>query len=90
MLTPYVLVGVVSTGLSIYSLFCGNAGHCSKVKANATGVASFLGVSFSISIVSDLLALATVHTYVCYTVSNAIYSRMLKTAGSLWNLFRGT
>ena len=56
----------------------------------ATGVASFLGVSFSISIVSDLLALATVHTYVCYTVSNAIYSRMLKTAGSLWNLFRGT
>ncbi|TRM66599.1 N-acetylglucosaminyl transferase component-domain-containing protein [Schizophyllum amplum] len=55
----------------------------------ATGVAGHVGVSFAVSMASDLLALATAHTYICYVVSNAIYARMLKTAGSLWNLFRG-
>ncbi|KAL1729161.1 N-acetylglucosaminyl transferase component-domain-containing protein [Schizophyllum commune] len=75
--------------ISAWGGLLGRASAFLPVIIYATGVASFLGVSFSISIVSDLLALATVHTYVCYTVSNAIYSRMLKTAGSLWNLFRG-
>ncbi|KAL1672036.1 N-acetylglucosaminyl transferase component-domain-containing protein [Schizophyllum commune] len=75
--------------ISAWGGLLGRASAFLPVIIYATGVASFLGVSFSISIVSDVLALATVHTYVCYTVSNAIYSRMLKTAGSLWNLFRG-
>ncbi|PBK61009.1 Gpi1-domain-containing protein [Armillaria solidipes] len=53
------------------------------------GVASWGGATFSISLFSDLLAILTAHIYVCYFVSNAVYARLLTTAGSLWNIFRG-
>lgn len=53
------------------------------------GLASCGGVTILISICADLLSIATAHLYICYLVTNTIYSRMLETAGSLWNLFRG-
>lgn len=53
------------------------------------GTASSGGLTFTISLFMDILAVFTVHIYICYVVSAAIYQRMLKTAGSLWNLFRG-
>ncbi|KAF8063501.1 N-acetylglucosaminyl transferase component-domain-containing protein [Lyophyllum atratum] len=55
----------------------------------AIGVLSCGGVTLTISLVLDMLALLTAHIYVCYVISGAVYQRMLKTAGSLWNLFRG-
>jgi len=42
----------------------------------------------AISLFSDLLCLVTAHIYICYMISTAIYHHQLKTAGSLWNLFR--
>ncbi|THU85426.1 Gpi1-domain-containing protein [Dendrothele bispora CBS 962.96] len=47
------------------------------------------GMTMSISLFSDLLSLSTVHIYVCYVIANTVYGRVLVTAGSLWNLFRG-
>ncbi|KAJ7575968.1 N-acetylglucosaminyl transferase component-domain-containing protein [Mycena floridula] len=55
----------------------------------AFGVASCGGMTLSISLFSDLFALLTAHIYVCYIISNAVYGRLLTTARSLWNLFRG-
>ncbi|KAL1742986.1 N-acetylglucosaminyl transferase component-domain-containing protein, partial [Schizophyllum fasciatum] len=75
--------------ISVWGGLIGRAAPSFPAIVYMTGVAGFLGISFSISIINDLLALLTAHIHVCYTVSNAIYSRMLKTAGSLWNLFRG-
>ncbi|KAJ6629933.1 N-acetylglucosaminyl transferase component-domain-containing protein [Mycena sp. CBHHK59/15] len=53
------------------------------------GVLSASGMTMAISLFSDLLALCTVHIYVCYLISNFLYAKLLRTAGSLWNLFRG-
>lgn len=53
------------------------------------GIISCGGVTLAISVFMDLLAVLTAHIYVCYVVSGAAYQRMLNTAGSLWNLFRG-
>ncbi|KAF8646007.1 hypothetical protein AX16_007433 [Volvariella volvacea WC 439] len=53
------------------------------------GVMSCMGSTFLISICMDTLALLTVHIYLCYLITNFIYQKMLQTAGSLWNLFRG-
>ncbi|KAK7460630.1 pig-Q, variant 2 [Stygiomarasmius scandens] len=47
------------------------------------------GMTMSISLFSDLLSLCTVHIYVCYVIANTVYARVLSTARSLWNLFRG-
>jgi phosphatidylinositol N-acetylglucosaminyltransferase subunit Q len=55
----------------------------------AFGVASSMGMTLAISLFSDLLAVLTVHIYMCYTITNFVYARSLATAGSLWNLFRG-
>lgn len=54
------------------------------------GILSCGGMTIAISLILDLLALLTAHIYVGYFISNAVYERLLKTAGSLWNLFRGT
>ena len=51
---------------------------------------SCLGMTTAISLLSDMLCLFTAHIYVCYLVSTIVYHHQLKTAGSLWNLFRGT
>ena len=53
------------------------------------GTVSSGGITLTISLFMDLLAILTVHIYICYVISAAMYQRMLKTAGSLWNLFRG-
>ncbi|RDB21717.1 N-acetylglucosaminyl-phosphatidylinositol biosynthetic protein gpi1 [Hypsizygus marmoreus] len=53
------------------------------------GSVSCGGVTLTISLFLDMLALLTAHIYVCYVISASVYQRMLKTAGSLWNLFRG-
>ncbi|KAK7018510.1 N-acetylglucosaminyl-phosphatidylinositol gpi1 [Favolaschia claudopus] len=53
------------------------------------GVCSSSGMTAAIALFSDLLALITLHIYVCYFVSRILYARLLRTGGSLWNLFRG-
>ncbi|KAJ7479897.1 N-acetylglucosaminyl transferase component-domain-containing protein [Mycena latifolia] len=55
----------------------------------AFGILSASGMTTAIALLSDLLALLTVHIYVCYFLSRALYARLLRTGGSLWNLFRG-
>lgn len=56
----------------------------------ALGVMStFGGMSLAISAIMDLVAISTTHIYVCYFFTGIIYHRMLKMAGSLFNLFRG-
>jgi phosphatidylinositol glycan class Q protein len=55
----------------------------------AIGALSCGGVTLAISLFLDMLALLTAHIYMCYVISGAVYQKMLKTAGSLWNLFRG-
>ncbi|KXN88469.1 N-acetylglucosaminyl-phosphatidylinositol biosynthetic protein gpi1 [Leucoagaricus sp. SymC.cos] len=52
-------------------------------------MSSFGGLSLAISAIMDLVAISTIHIYVCYFFTGLIYHRMLKTAGSLFNLFRG-
>ncbi|KAJ6539627.1 N-acetylglucosaminyl transferase component-domain-containing protein [Mycena capillaripes] len=53
------------------------------------GVLSTSGMTTAIALFSDLLAFITLHIYVCYFLSRVLYSRLLRTGGSLWNLFRG-
>ncbi|KIY44688.1 Gpi1-domain-containing protein, partial [Fistulina hepatica ATCC 64428] len=55
----------------------------------ALGLASCCGVTITISICADMLSFVTAHLYLCYIVTSVVYHRMLETAGSLWNLFRG-
>ncbi|KAJ7805273.1 N-acetylglucosaminyl transferase component-domain-containing protein [Mycena leptocephala] len=53
------------------------------------GVLSTSGMTTAIALFSDLLALITLHISVCYFLSRVLYARLLRTGGSLWNLFRG-
>ncbi|KAJ7641331.1 N-acetylglucosaminyl transferase component-domain-containing protein [Roridomyces roridus] len=53
------------------------------------GILSATGMTTAIALFSDLLALLTVHIYLGYLLSRALYARLLRTGGSLWNLFRG-
>ncbi len=52
-------------------------------------MSTFGGISLVISAIADLVAVSTVHIYACYFFTGLIYHRMLKMAGSLFNLFRG-
>jgi phosphatidylinositol N-acetylglucosaminyltransferase subunit Q len=42
-----------------------------------------------LSLSSDLLSLLTIHIYISYLAATTACHRILLTAGSLWNLFRG-
>ncbi|KAF7293165.1 N-acetylglucosaminyl transferase component Gpi1 [Mycena chlorophos] len=54
------------------------------------GIASCIGgMTVAIALLSDLIGLLTVHISLCYYLSRILYARFLRTAGSLWNLFRG-
>ncbi|KAJ7256790.1 N-acetylglucosaminyl transferase component-domain-containing protein [Mycena haematopus] len=53
------------------------------------GVLSTSGMTTAIALFSDLLAFITLHIYICYFLSRVLYARLLRTGGSLWNLFRG-
>ncbi|KAJ7431963.1 N-acetylglucosaminyl transferase component-domain-containing protein [Mycena galericulata] len=55
----------------------------------AFGVFSGSGMTSAIALLSDLLALLTLHIYVGYVVTQALYALLLRIGGSLWNLFRG-
>jgi len=49
----------------------------------------FGGIALALSAIMDLIAISTIHIYVCYFFTGLIYHQMLKIAGSLFNLFRG-
>ena len=49
----------------------------------------FGGITLALSAIMDLIAISTIHIYVCYFFTGLIYHQMLKIAGSLFNLFRG-
>jgi phosphatidylinositol glycan class Q protein len=53
------------------------------------GLSGWSGVTMILSLSSDLLGLFTVHLYVSYLCATAVFANILRTAGSLWNLFRG-
>lgn len=53
------------------------------------GTLSCGGMTVAISLLMDMLALLTLHLYLCYVLARAVYQRMLRTAWSLFNLFRG-
>ncbi|KAF7334402.1 N-acetylglucosaminyl-phosphatidylinositol biosynthetic protein gpi1 [Mycena venus] len=55
----------------------------------AFGVLSTSGMTTAIALFSDLLAVITLHIYICYFLSRILYARLLSTGGSLWRLFRG-
>lgn len=49
----------------------------------------FGGMTLALSATIDLIAIFTIHIYVCYFFTGLIYHQILKIAGSLFNLFRG-
>ncbi|CCG82565.1 Putative uncharacterized protein [Taphrina deformans PYCC 5710] len=55
----------------------------------AIGIGGFLGASLSISLMSDVLSLLTLHLYIFYTTSARIYEWQLTILISLFHLFRG-
>lgn len=55
----------------------------------AIGISGWTGLTMSLSAISDVTSLLTMHLYVCYLVATTIFDHQLRTAGSLWNLFRG-
>jgi phosphatidylinositol glycan class Q protein len=48
-----------------------------------------MGLTMSVSLLSDGFSLLTGHIYICYLISTTIYRWQLTTLASLWNLFRG-
>ena len=54
------------------------------------GIFGMGGLTMILSLSSDLLSLLTIHIYVSYLAATTACRRILLTAGSLWNLFRGT
>ncbi|GJE97036.1 phosphatidylinositol N-acetylglucosaminyltransferase subunit Q/GPI1 [Phanerochaete sordida] len=53
------------------------------------GAVGTCGVTLTISLCSDVLALTTAHVRLCYYISCLVYRLQLNIASSLWNLFRG-
>jgi phosphatidylinositol glycan class Q protein len=53
------------------------------------GYSGMLGLTTILSLISDALSLVTLHLYGAYLACAFIFSHLLRTAGSLWNLFRG-
>lgn len=51
--------------------------------------ASVLGATFGLSLLSDLLALCTMHLYAFYAMATAIFRFHTRAMGSLFNVFRG-
>lgn len=71
-------------------------GGLARIMPYSTNIVHLLGIlstcgglSLLISAIMDIVAISTAHIYVCYFFTGLIYHRMLKTAGSLFNLFRG-
>lgn len=48
-----------------------------------------LGATMSLSVASDLLALATLHLYCFYIMATAVFAFHIRALGSLFNIFRG-
>ncbi|EIN07621.1 Gpi1-domain-containing protein, partial [Punctularia strigosozonata HHB-11173 SS5] len=53
------------------------------------GSAGFCGLTMILSLFSDLLDILTLHIYICYALATTIFHAQVRTAVSLWNLFRG-
>lgn len=47
------------------------------------------GLTMSIALFYDIFVILTVHIYVCYAITGAVYAKVLWAMGSLWRLFRG-
>lgn len=54
-----------------------------------TGYACFSGMSMCLAVISDFLAIFTLHIYFGYFIMNTVYQKQLSTLYSLFNLFRG-
>ncbi|KAK9466195.1 N-acetylglucosaminyl transferase component-domain-containing protein [Lipomyces arxii] len=53
------------------------------------GMSSFVGATFSIAMIADLISFLTIQIYSCYLVSARIYNWQLTVLVSLFHLFRG-
>ena len=47
------------------------------------------GLTMSIVLFYDIFVVFTLHIYVCYAITAAVYAQVLWGMGSLWRLFRG-
>jgi phosphatidylinositol glycan class Q protein len=54
------------------------------------GYAGAGGLTLLLALASDALSLLTAHLYLAALACTAVFARMLRAAGSLWNLFRGS
>ncbi|KAF8589996.1 Gpi1-domain-containing protein [Ramaria rubella] len=59
------------------------------VMLRVTGVMGRFGMTMIISLFSDLLSILTGHLYLSYLIATVLFSRQVRVAHSLWNLFRG-
>ncbi|KZO95819.1 Gpi1-domain-containing protein [Calocera viscosa TUFC12733] len=53
------------------------------------GSSGMLGLTMSLSLVSDLLSLLSLPLYLCYMTATTVFSSQLSAAYSLFNIFRG-
>jgi phosphatidylinositol glycan class Q protein len=53
------------------------------------GAAGAGGLTLLLALAADALGLATAHLYGAYLACTFVFARLLRTARSLWNLFRG-
>lgn len=60
-----------------------------KVLIEIVGYSGFLGATYSISIISDIISLLTLHVYSFYVASARLYHWQLVILQSLFHLFRG-
>ncbi|KAG8827019.1 phosphatidylinositol N-acetylglucosaminyltransferase subunit gpi1 [Serendipita sp. 401] len=53
------------------------------------GISGWSGLTMILSLSSDMVSLLTIHIYLSYLAATTVCRRIIITAGSLWNLFRG-
>ncbi|KAK9460217.1 N-acetylglucosaminyl transferase component-domain-containing protein [Lipomyces oligophaga] len=53
------------------------------------GLSGFVGATFSIALIADIISFMTIQIYSCYVASARIYNWQLTVLGSLFHLFRG-
>lgn len=53
------------------------------------GLSGCLGMTFILSLLSDVLSVLSLHIYLCYLLATTVFRQQLRLALSLWHLFRG-
>jgi len=75
--------------IQIWSIVLSKVFSCTDEIIFCIGIAGILGASISLSLASDLIALATFHLHIFYKVASKIYYWQFSILLSLFNLLRG-